>query len=235
MTQIITKSFQIETITQVISPTEHVSLVRGAPLRVRKHEKDEWTHAHFDSFDPKGRVLVIANGRTPWTALSINGKQMHELTQHDLDWGDGVCETNLYYYFEIPELLPMPSLVDSHQAYISHMNEATANGMVISKAEIEQISALKRGDNVQVRYNENNNWQNAHFDMFWTDGRIQTIPNGRSPWSELSADGKQHHQIEDPSTEAGFGHATSNFYRMEQEVTNSGDLRDTTAYIKHWS
>lgn len=217
------------------------SLSRGDKIKVRNNESDEWTHAYFDKFDAKGKLYVLPNGRSPWTELNDANQQRHQLTAHDIDWGGDIFPSVAYNYFAIPDVhLPLTEMkyLENHKQYIDYMHDVIANGLILSKIFITQIAALKRGDRVQVRYNENDEWVSCYFDRFWSDGRIQVIPNGKSPWTETNSSYQQRHQLSDEYRQQygdSFPYVTFNFYRLPQEITNSGDLRNAQAYLEHWS
>jgi len=213
------------------------TLSRGDKIRVRHHESEQWTHAYFDHYDKRDGVCVIEGGRSPYTQVNECNQQRHELTEHDIEWGNDRFETVTYHQYERPLVQDPIGAIKDHEHYVQVLNSATENGLIVLDAGAVHLDTLKRGDLVQVKQHEDAPWINAYLDRFWTDGRIQVLPYGRSPWTEIDGEYKQHHQSSAEHRKKYrlmFPHATFNFYRLPQEITDSGDLRDGTAYLEHW-
>ncbi|WP_425263486.1 hypothetical protein [Vibrio owensii] len=193
---------------------------RGTLVMVRNSEFDDWIYAHFASFNEEnGKIQVILNGASQWTErVDFNQPQIQQLSKEEFDWIGGIDAIRTESY----NLWQVPTLQDKQKSQLpSNFSGLTAE-------------TLSRGDVVFVRYEDNESWLCAHFDQFWDDGRIQVIPNGRSPFTEITPDGLQRHQLSKEEQELPFPHNTYNFWRLPDEVTDSGDLRETEVYKKHW-
>jgi len=94
----------------------------------------------------------------------------------------------------------------------------------INDGEIVDDAKLNLNSPVQVKYEENEDWINAHFHSFSKDGRINVVPNGRTSFTSLV-------QGED----AKWHYSTYNFYRTVNEITDTGDARESDAYLEHWN
>lgn len=135
----------------------------------------------------------------------------------------------------------------NERAIMNELLKMNPNSELDLKAgDIIDKQSLKFGDPVQVKYEEHHEWQNYHFHSFWTDGRIQCIPNGKSAWSMRDVNGKQPHQYKEGDTplvtleqdlEMNFGASytvTFNYWRLPCEVTDSGDTGQQEAYLARW-
>ncbi len=198
---------------------KHKDIKKGELVKVAENGSDDFTYAYFSHISEDGKFNVISNGQSEITQVSNDGLQKHLIDADDFDWGGGYeCMFNTTKY---------------------DFAELAGGELSLSKKDLCSFSSLntdniERGTLIEVKYEESQPWMFAYFDAIWNDGRVQVIPNGRTPHTEIDSFGLQRHQIKSAEHPDCFPHVTFNFWRQISEVTNSGDIRKSDAYKKHW-
>ncbi|MFS1427784.1 hypothetical protein LMH73_011665 [Vibrio splendidus] len=187
----------------------------GDLIMVRNSEDSLWFYAYFARFQ-NGAAYVFRNGASQFTQRTSDGDQPHELTEDELEGMGGIelafpCDK--FAFWQKPQ----------HMALYRH-NVASSG---LSKLE------MRRGDLVQVRYEENEPWKFAHIDSFGEDGRVRVMINGWTPFTELNAACYQQHHL-NSEYDSTFNINIYNFWRFPTEITDSSDLRLTDQYRKQW-
>ncbi|EGR2217637.1 hypothetical protein DZF72_08020 [Vibrio parahaemolyticus] len=201
---------------------------RGDLVMVRNGESEGWRFAHFAHFCKEDQVIhVIANGATQWTErLGGDDCQRHLLDDEQFDWVDGykAFPTEKYLEWKLPcyETTNRVLLQGNH----TPNTPATMRDIAVEK--------LRYGQLIQVRYEEGEDWKYAYLDRFWDDGRVQVLALDRSPFTAIDGSGRQFHEVSDNTEPFMPFFCTYNFWRLPNEITDSGDLRDTIEYKKHW-
>lgn len=196
------------------------ALKRGDLVLVRNEDSDPWSYAYISHFnESNGHIHVMAGGRNLWSEKTKENIFTKHYTQEDLD-----------YLGDIAFLL---NTVSYKQYSVPVLENLTPSTLPNTVQNVERED-LYYGMPILVRYEENEPWSYEHLARFWTDGRVEVIPNGQTPFTRTNGFGHQPHQADEGEREHTFPTVTYNFWKLPHEITDSGDLRETDQFKTFW-